>query len=173
MRFTSRTLNYYSSDILRCPQSLILMPKTRRAGRKNQLRRLAARHYTSVSSNEYLIALDSDYYNDPLSERLSNTNVQIVKDIDESLFWELVPITFIVNQHNTQPRQIYENDPRCWKLTPITFCHRNLPPLEIPEEDPRRKHYLEKRTSIIREILSKVSEQRVILRKANVSSIPQ
>ena len=149
------------------------MPKTRRAGRKNQLRRLAARHYTSVSSNEYLIALDSDYYNDPLSERLSNTNVQIVKDIDESLFWELVPITFIVNQHNTQPRQIYENDPRCWKLTPITFCHRNLPPLEIPEEDPRRKHYLKKRTSIIREILSKVSEQRVILRKANVSSIPQ
>lgn len=148
------------------------MPKTRRAGRKNQLRRLIARHYNNIPSNKYSIVLDSDYYNNPEYERLCNPSVQSIKDIDESLPWNLVPITF--DTRRPSPGQPSENDPRSWKVAPIIFVPRQLSlPLDIPVGDPRCHNYLEKRRNIIRSILSKVSEQRITLNKINVSAIPK
>lgn len=100
------------------------MPKTRRAGRKNQLRRLVARYYNSAS-NEFSPVIGAEYYNDNEYEELFNQSA---------------------NRDRSKPITLIE-----WpsKLIPCTIEYPSLPSLKIPEDDPRRPRYLERRAELL------------------------
>lgn len=102
------------------------MPKTRRAGRKNQLRRLVARYYNSAS-NEYSQFIGTEYYNDSEYEELFNQSA---------------------NRDSSKPITLIE-----WpaKLIPFTIEYPSLPSLKIPEDDPRRTRYMERRAELLYE----------------------
>ncbi|CAL1671573.1 unnamed protein product [Lasius platythorax] len=102
------------------------MPKTRRAGRKNQLRRLVARYYISAP-NEFSPLIGATYYNDNEYEELFNPSA---------------------NRDHNKPITLIE-----WpsKLIPLTIEYPSLPSLKIPEDDPRRTRYLERRAEILYE----------------------
>ena len=98
------------------------MPKTRRAGRKNQLRRLLAR-YHQPNLNDFTNSIGVDYRSDPeydrLFERRDNNNLVLAE-------WPA-------------------------KLALIQLEAPSLPPFDIPESDPRRAKYLEIRAEILYE----------------------
>lgn len=104
----------------------LIMPKTRRAGRKNQLRRLVARYYNSAS-NEFSPLIGAEYYNDNEYEQLFKQSA---------------------NRDHSKSTTLIE-----WpsKLTPLTIEGPSLPSLKIPEDDPRRIRYMERRAEILYE----------------------
>lgn len=102
------------------------MPKTRRARRKNQLRRLIARYYHSAS-NEFSSLVGAAYYHDNEYEELFSRSA---------------------NRDNNNHITLIE-----WpsKLTPVSIEYPSLPPLTIREDDPRRPRYLERRAELLHE----------------------
>lgn len=106
------------------------MPKTRRAGRKNQLRKIKKQYYESVTE-EYSSFLGVEYIYDPEYEE----------------FFAPKPAECDKNNNDI------ESIP--WKLVPIDFENKHLPSLDIPEGDPRRTHYAEKRIEVMKSVLLK------------------
>lgn len=80
------------------------MPKTRRAGRKNQFRRINTQYYRPATE-EYSSLFGVEYTYDSEYEKLFESN----------------PNACDKNNNEATP----------WKVVPITFEHRRLPPLTI------------------------------------------
>lgn len=142
------------------------MPKTRRAGRKNQLRRITAQYHKLFSNNDNAL-LGVDYVKDSEYEnifRQANPSLGSNKDNYSQ---------FLGTEYKDDPEyeKYFDKNSNCidnkpiellpWNLEPITFIHRKLPSLTIPEEDPRRIPYLQKRNDITRNIMLKVSEIKI------------
>lgn len=114
------------------------MSKTCRAGKKNQLRRLAA-HYYQTASTEFSAFIGTDYYYDKKYEELYNQSTR--RDNNNS--------TTIIEWLST--------------LTPVTIEYPSLPPLTIKENDPNapdtsscaQKSY----TSITKELLQSIERR--------------
>jgi hypothetical protein len=96
------------------------MPKTRRAGRKNQLRRLTARLYYSTPSNEYSNFVGIDYRDDSEYDNLFNASAP-----------------FSVIHKDVKLRE--------WPahLDLVEIKNPDIPPHAIPDNDPRRAKYLQ------------------------------
>lgn len=101
-----------------CPNSIILvkiaMPKTRRAGRKNQVRRLY-RNYEYAPADSYRSIVDPEYYRDPEYERLfvNTARITCVTPWPE----QLTPIDTDVQPY--RPATIHPGDPRGAPRSPI------------------------------------------------------
>lgn len=116
------------------------MPKTRRAGRKNQLRRLAAKIYNAPIhyANAELLGVEPVR---PISDSPTSPGTPS--------FWE--PTWYKAEEGIARETQIYFHE---WpaRLTEVTGKEfPNLPPLTIPESDPRKARYLQRRAEILHE----------------------
>lgn len=102
------------------------MPKTRRAGRKNQLRRLTARLYYSTPSSAYSDFVGIDYRDDSEYDNLFNA-----------------PAPFKVDNNSDVKLREWPS-----QLSLIEFKKSNILNYDIPSGDPRRTRYLQDKTDI-------------------------
>ena len=103
------------------------MPKTRRSGRKNQLRRIFARLYQSASGS-----------------LLTNISVEERYDPEYEALFKPGLLTPSFDKNNNFKLAKWPS-----KLTLITIDHPGIPPLDIDEKDPRRTRYLQIRAEIL------------------------
>lgn len=90
------------------------MPKTRRAGRKNQLRRMIARHYYAASAN-YIDIVESNHYDEEYEQLFASANKTTC-----SVKWpeQLIPID--ANFQSYRPASTVPGDPRGEPRAPPT-----------------------------------------------------
>jgi len=90
------------------------MPKTRCAGRKNQLRRMIARHYYAASTN-YIDIVETNHYDKEYEQLFASANKTtcLIK-------WpeRLIPID--VDNQPHQPASTHPGDPRAAPRSPPT-----------------------------------------------------
>lgn len=159
------------------------MGKTRRAGRKAQLRRITAQYYNTIS-DYYTSFIGVEYKDDKDYEELFKlSNPSLNKNKSDKVFANkpiiresISLVTATVKRCSVSNDTVAWKLPNVlaqrsdvslsipWKLTPISLGQPiQILPRGIADNDPRRARYVELRNEQMKKALLKVSEDNISL----------